>query len=251
VTGPSTGNHYGYSVYADPATASTFDESRFGGPIGGLIASTQAAVLREFIGPIAGRRVLDVGTGTGRAALLIAREGGDVKAVDPSDAMLSVARKRAAERGLSITFGLGDAHALEFPDRMFDVVVSLRVLMHTPRWRTCLSELCRVTNGLIVLDYPAVSSAASVQSIARRALHAVGLSKEPYRVFSDRQITDVLARAGFQVRSRHRQFVLPIALHKMIGSPRFTQQSEALLERIGLLKLAGSPVTIVAERCAY
>jgi hypothetical protein len=43
--------------------------------------------------------------------------------------------------------------------------------------------------------------------------------------------------------------VLPIAFHKAVGSRRFTQWSERLLERIGLLKLFGSPVTLVAERC--
>jgi hypothetical protein len=43
---------------------------------------------------------------------------------------------------------------------------------------------------------------------------------------------------------------LPIALHKAIGSRRFTISTERLLDRAGLLKLFGSPVTLVAERCA-
>jgi hypothetical protein len=46
-----------------------------------------------------------------------------------------------------------------------------------------------------------------------------------------------------------RQFVLPIALHKTVNSRRFTVNSEAFLERIGLLRVCGSPVTIVADRC--
>jgi hypothetical protein len=47
----------------------------------------------------------------------------------------------------------------------------------------------------------------------------------------------------------HRQFVLPIALHKAIGSRGFTDTVEGLLRRSGLLRLFGSPVTVVAERC--
>jgi hypothetical protein len=39
------GDHYSYAVYADPATAQTFDDRRFGGPIGELVAGTQARVL--------------------------------------------------------------------------------------------------------------------------------------------------------------------------------------------------------------
>jgi hypothetical protein len=47
----------------------------------------------------------------------------------------------------------------------------------------------------------------------------------------------------------HRQFVLPIALHKAIGSRAFTVGVETVLARIGLLRLVGSPVTVVAVRC--
>jgi hypothetical protein len=58
-----------------------------------------------------------------------------------------------------------------------------------------------------------------------------------------------LERRGFLVRSVHRQFVLPIALHKAIGSRRFTNLSRELGDRLGLLRLFGTPVTVVAERC--
>jgi ubiquinone/menaquinone biosynthesis C-methylase UbiE len=170
--------------------------------------------------------------------------------VDASDAMLAIARRRAAADGASIRFQLGDAHALDFADRSFDVAVSLRVLMHTPEWRRCIGELCRVAERLVVVDYPSATSVALIESIARRAGHALGVRTEPYRVFSHRAIADAFDRCGFRVRSVHRQFVLPIAVHKAIGSRRFTLGVEGALDRAGLLKLVGSPVSIVAERCA-
>jgi 2-polyprenyl-3-methyl-5-hydroxy-6-metoxy-1,4-benzoquinol methylase len=246
----ATRDHYSYTVYADPATARTFDDRRFGGPIGELIAAEQARVLAGFIGEVHDRRVLDVGSGTGRAALLLARAGARVTAVDASEPMLAVARQRASDEHLTITFAVCDAHALDFPDRAFDVAVSFRVLMHTPQWRVCLGELCRVADRLVVIDYPSRASIARLQAVARRAASLLGVRTEAYRVFSDREVTEVLARRGFQVRARHRQFVLPIALHKAVGSRRFTVASESLLKRIGLLSLFGSPVTLVAERCA-
>jgi SAM-dependent methyltransferase len=249
VSDPSR-SHYSYTVYADPDTARSFDDRRFGGPIGDLVAGAQAAVLTSFAGRIHDRPVLDVGTGTGRAALLLAREGARVTAVDPSEQMLTIARQRAAAEGARIRFDVGDAHALAFPDRGFEVVVCLRVLMHTARWRVSVAELCRVAERLVVVDYPSAYSVALFQAMARRALHAAGVRTEPYRVFTPRAIADAFAGCGFRVRSVHRQFVLPIALHKAIGSRRFTMASEALLRRAGLLKLFGSPVTVVAERCA-
>lgn len=243
-------DHYSYTVYADPGTARTFDERRFGGPIGDLVARGQAETLARFLGPVEGRSILDVGTGTGRAALLLSAAGARVTGVDASEEMLAIARKRAVEQQADVRFEAGDAHALGFPDRSFDVAVSLRVLMHTPRWQTCVGELCRVARDRVLIDYPSARSTALLQSVGRRVRHAAGANTEPYRVFFDREIAAALHRHGFQVRSVHRQFVLPIALHKAIGSQAFTEALERVLRRLGLLHLFGSPVTVLAERCA-
>lgn len=243
-------DHYSYTVYADPATAATFDARRFGGPIGEIVAASQARVLLELAGDARGRSVLDVGTGTGRAALLLAEAGARVSGVDASEEMLAVARERAAKQHLAVTFALGDAHALEFADESFDLVVSLRVLMHTPEWRRCLAELCRVAGRRVIVDYPSASSMAALESATRRITHALGRRTEPYRVFTSGAIAREFRSHGFEVRAVHQQFVLPIALHKAIGSPRFTASVERLFERAGLLSVFGSPITIVAERCA-
>jgi ubiquinone/menaquinone biosynthesis C-methylase UbiE len=243
------GNHYSYAVYADPATAKTFDDRRFGGPIGELVAATQARVLMDMAGRIDERPILDVGTGTGRAALLFARGGAAVTGLDASEEMLTIARQRAAGEGLSVAFRRGDAHDLEFADRTFDIAVSLRVLMHTPNWRRCIAELCRVASRLVIVDYPSAVSAALVESMTRRVLYAAGRRTEPYQVFTQRTIAAAFERSGFTVRSVHRQFVLPIALHKAIGSRRVTEATEDLLARAHLLGIFGSPVTLVAERC--
>jgi 2-polyprenyl-3-methyl-5-hydroxy-6-metoxy-1,4-benzoquinol methylase len=249
VTDRARENHYSYTLYADPETARSFDDRRFGGPIGALVAENQAQLLAAFIGPLTGRRILDVGTGTGRAALLLARAGARVTGVDASEPMLSVARERAAQAGLALTFLAGDAHALTFPDRAFEVAVSLRVIMHTPRWRDCIGELCRVSDDLVILDYPARTSLAALQSWLRGLAHRVGVRTEPYRVFSHREIRGALEASGFRVRAMDRLFVLPIALHKLIGSRRVTLAVEGLLDRLGLRRRFGSPVTLVAERC--
>src|SRR5207244_1596046 len=92
VSVPPADDHYSYRVYADPATAQHFDERRFGGDIGRMVAASQADALARFAGQVADRTVLDVGTGTGRAALLMARAGARVTGVDPSEEMLAIAR---------------------------------------------------------------------------------------------------------------------------------------------------------------
>ena len=255
---PETPRHYSYEVYADPAMAEGFDALRFSGPIGRLIADTQERKIAAFLAPLEGRRILDVGTGTGRAAIALARRGAIVTGVDASAEMLQVAKRRAAdagvpenpERGAGVTFIRGDAHRLDFADRSFDAVVCLRVLMHTPDWRASLGELCRVSAGRVVFDYPSLWSAAAVQAVTRRIVHVVKPSVEAYRVFSPRAIASALAAHGFAVRGEHRQFVLPIALHKRVNSEAWTRRVEGAMEHAGLMRRFGSPVTIVAERCA-
>jgi len=242
-------DHYSYTLYADPATARTFDDRRFGGPIGELVAREQAGVLARFLDPIAGRTIVDVGTGTGRAALQLAQAGAHVTGIDASEQMLAVARQRAAAAATAVNFQIGDAHALPFPDRNFDAAVCLRVLMHTPDWRHSVAELCRVADRFVVADFPSAASVALVQALWRRALHAAGVRTEAYRVFSRGEIARAFRTGGFRIRGIHRQFVLPIALHKAIGSLRFTETSERALAAVGLLAVFGSPVTIVAERC--
>jgi ubiquinone/menaquinone biosynthesis C-methylase UbiE len=242
--------HYSYAAYADPAMARSFENRRFGGPIGEYVAKSQARVLANMVGRIQDRSIVDVGTGAGRAAILMARGGARVTAVDASEQMLEVARQRAAEERLKIKFVRGDAHALQFPDREFDVAICLRVLMHAPEWRRCLGELCRIAERLVIFDYPAAMSAALFESVSRRVVHTLGVRTEAYRVISDRAIRQALRQSNFQVRSVHRQFVMPIQFHRAIGSRKFTIWSEDLLDRAGLLKRLGSPVTVVAERCA-
>jgi len=244
-----TEDHYSYRVYADPAMADAFDALRFSGPIGTLLAETQDRVVAAFLGPVEGRAVLDVGTGTGRAALGLAQRGAVVTGVDASEEMLRVAKARAAEAGLPATFDVGDAHALRYPDRAFAAAVSLRVLMHTPDWRVCLRELCRVADDRVVFDFPAAFSAAALQAGFRRVAAAAGRPVEAYRVLRMKDVAAVLTACGFRVADAHRQFVLPIALHKVIGSRRVTLAVERAFEALGLLKLAGSPVTVVAVRC--
>jgi len=244
-----TDEHYSYSVYADPSMAERFDAMRFSGPIGTLLADTQEEVVADFLGPVEGRAILDVGTGTGRAALSLARRGARVTGVDASAEMLRVARERAAASGLLLTFDVGDAHRLGFSGRSFAAAVSLRVLMHTPDWRVCLREMCRVADDRVVFDYPAACSAAALHAAGRRVLAVFGRPVEAYRVLRRREVRHAVEACGFRIEREHRQFVLPIALHKAIGSRRGTIAVEKALRAVGLLRLLGSPVTVLAVRC--
>ncbi|MGH3036875.1 MAG: methyltransferase domain-containing protein [Gaiellaceae bacterium] len=91
-------------------------------------------------GDLAGRRVLDVGCGTGRLAAALAERGVRVWGVDPSAEMLAQARAGA---GKGVGFKQGRAEALPFKDRWFERAV-LRLVIHLVDRPRALPELARV-----------------------------------------------------------------------------------------------------------
>lgn len=245
---PGKKDHYSYEHYRSEKVAEGFDALRFGGPIGEMVQHTQEVLLMAAFGPVQGRTVLDVGTGTGRAALAFARAGAVVTGIDASEQMLAVARRTAEERKLTATFQVGDAHAIPFADKQFECAVSLRVIMHTPNWQQCVSELCRVAKWRIVVDFPSARSAAAIESRSRQKKLARGEKTEAYRVLKVEDVRAVIEAAGFKVIGVHKQFVLPINFHKLFNAPMLTNAVESTLAVFGLLNLFGSPVTITAER---
>jgi ubiquinone/menaquinone biosynthesis C-methylase UbiE len=82
-------------------------------------------VLKELIGKDAGADVLDVGTGTGFLALMLAELGYKSHGIDFAEGMLVIASQHAAKRGVQVGFQLGEAENLPYPNEMFDVVVKI------------------------------------------------------------------------------------------------------------------------------
>jgi ubiquinone/menaquinone biosynthesis C-methylase UbiE len=240
--------HYSYQHYADPAVADGFDALRFSGPIGRYLLESQEALLMEMLAPLEARTILDVGTGTGRAALGLAAAGAHVVGLDASAEMLRVARRRATDAGLPPVFGVADAQHLPLASGAVDAAVCLRLLMHVIDWRRAVAELCRVSRWRVIVDFPAAMSFAALESRARKIGAAAGRRTEPYRVMAERDVMNAFTAHGFRVVHTSRQFVLPIAFHKKIGRLGFTEASERALAAVGLRRLLGSPVTMVAER---
>ncbi|MDR2433931.1 MAG: methyltransferase domain-containing protein [Treponema sp.] len=70
---------------------------------------------------------LDIGTGPGFFAILMALEGHRVTAVDCTESMIAEARLNAEREGASVNFMLADSHATDFADETFDLIISRNV----------------------------------------------------------------------------------------------------------------------------
>jgi len=106
-----------------------------------LAPAAAHVVQRAGIEP--GQTVLDLGTGTGNAAVLAARAGAEVTAVDPSPRLLDVARQRVGQG----EFVVAKAEELPFEDRSFDRVISMFAVIFSHEPERAAKEILRVTRG--------------------------------------------------------------------------------------------------------
>jgi ubiquinone/menaquinone biosynthesis C-methylase UbiE len=99
--------------------------------------------------------VLEVAVGTGKN-LPYYPPGCRIIAMDVSREMLNVARKRAAELSMDVSFLLADAQALPFPDHSFDTVVSSLSTCTFPEPLIALQEIarvCRTDRRVLLLEH--------------------------------------------------------------------------------------------------
>lgn len=85
------------------------------------------------VGDVRGRVVLDYGCGNGENTLPLVARGARVVAVDVSEDLLRLARRRLALHGLadrSAIFLAGSAHDLPLPDASVDAVMGIAILHH-------------------------------------------------------------------------------------------------------------------------
>lgn len=101
--------------------------------------------------------VLDVGSGTGRYALKLARKGANVTALDQSPEMLAVACQAAQQEGLSIDFQLASLDdGLPQAANEFDLLVCALMLCHVPDLAHAAQEFVRVLRPggyLLITDF--------------------------------------------------------------------------------------------------
>lgn len=95
------------------------------------------------VGDLRGKKVLDLGSGLGEAAVYFALQGAHVTACDVSPAMLDVVRRVALRHGVHVELQEAPAERTGLPDAAFDLVYAGNVLHHVDTPET-LREICRL-----------------------------------------------------------------------------------------------------------
>lgn len=86
----------------------------------------------DFLGDLAGKRILEYGCGLGRLTVLLAKSGAEVTAFDLSERSVEATRERVAFNGLSdrVEVVAASGEHLPFADASFDLAVGKAVLHH-------------------------------------------------------------------------------------------------------------------------
>jgi len=134
----------------------------------------------EFAGQFAnGRRVLDIGCGTGYGSAHLLECGASAaQGIDLAEEAIAYARRRFGKTGAQ--FDVMDAQRLGFSDKSFDMVFSSENLEHLPNPQACVKEVRRILTdkGIFVLGTPNCEMNVDERGLLNNPFHVKEFSFE-------------------------------------------------------------------------
>jgi SAM-dependent methyltransferase len=160
-------------------------------------------------------RVLDIGSGTGNAAMLAAQRGADVVAVEPAERLREVARERVASAGLTVDVRAGTAAAMPIDDASIDVALSVFAVIFAPEPAEAAAEIARVltpAGRLVMTAWTPSGAFADVFRLEAQIMReALGTpeSPPPFAWHEESAVAELFKPHGFTVHSA--QHPIPFA----------------------------------------
>jgi ubiquinone/menaquinone biosynthesis C-methylase UbiE len=198
----------------------------------------------QYLGPLEGKRVLEVSCGRGGFSRLLAARGAVMFGADFSEAALKIAQRRTAGgdvNGMAVRLVQADAHYLPYGNESFDVIISCETIEHLLDPLAALKEMARVcrARGLLYLTTPNYFNAMGLYFIYARLRGRRGTpgGDQPVdRVFVFPQIRRMLKRAGWKITRSDG------AVHQFPILPGHNPLAAPLLESNRILRRVLSPL---------
>ena len=110
----------------------------------------------ERVGPILGKKILDVGFGSGGVGIAFSQAGAIVSGVDVDPELKGIAERNALAHNATLDLKIYNGGDLPFSENFFDYVTSSSVLEHVSFPESLLNEMLRVLKprGRIFLSLP-------------------------------------------------------------------------------------------------
>ncbi len=223
----------------DIDTSSDGYAQRFAGPIGAWLLQRQTSTVLSLIRPWPSTRILEVGGGHGQLTAALLEHGYHVTVLGSDERCGARVQSLSGPR---CRFDTGNVIELPYPDRAFDVVISVRLLSHLTQWNRAVVHMARVAQAAVVVDYPTSQSLNCLTPVLFGAKRQVEGNTRTYRLFQDQELQTVFAAHGYVRRTRLPQFFWPMVVHRAMGRPRLSAALESLPRCVGLTRSFGSPV---------
>lgn len=226
----------------DIETASREYAKRFSGEWGKYLLNRQEKLVAECLPEAQQQTLLSVGGGHAQLADLYTRSGIDFTVYGSEGASVELLKP------YDIQYQSGNILEFPYDDSAFDVVVAIRLLTHLDDWPKLIEEMCRVSVGQIIIEYPSIRSLNCISPMLFRLKKQIETDTRTFRLFNDSEIKAELARHGYQVEFRRGQFIFPLVAHRMLKSHWLLRRFESLFAWLGLSGLFGSPVILSARK---
>ena len=230
----------------DIETSSADYARRFAGQAGAHLLNVQAKSIAEALRGCAPGTALDVGGGHGQLVDPLRALGWTVTVLGSDAECERNLRELHGKR--DCTFVRGDLLALPIPDRSFDLVVAVRLVSHIEAWETLLEQMCRVARKWVVIDYPSTTGLNALTPLLFGLKKGFEGNTRTYRSFSSGELERAFTSHGFRRGRIHKQFFMPMVVHRALKSAAPLRFVETLSRGLGLTALGGSPVILRADR---
>ncbi len=234
-------------LYQRRDIARKYDNDRFGGAFGNHLENIEIETYGSLMDSDHSR-ILDAGAGTGKLSVRLRQKSLPVTSIDASREMLDITIAKGKTLGLTVDAAVCDVHDMCFTDGAFDCVLASRILMHLRDWRRGIGELCRVSNRLVIIDFPVSPSFGALESVSRNLCHRLRQDVIPYNVFRFGAVRQEFEKSDFQIVDVRRECFMPMAFHRRLNNPEKSIAIEKWFAKLRLISLFGSPVTTKAVK---
>jgi 2-polyprenyl-3-methyl-5-hydroxy-6-metoxy-1,4-benzoquinol methylase len=231
---------------ADIETSTDQYANRFSGGTGAWMLEVQEKITLDMIQPSKEKKVLDVGGGHGQLSIPLCRDGYNVTVLSSAESC----RHRISgiiDDG-KCKFDIGNIIELPYKDNSFESVICFRLLTHCEQWPKLVEELCRVSAGNIIVDYPTSQSLNKIAPMLFKAKKKFEGDTRSWKLFKHKEVINEFKKNGYIVKRKKAQFFIPMVLHRAFKSPIISKVLEGICRILGLTHFWGSPMIVKFEK---
>lgn len=200
--------------YQDDDIAARYDALRFKNKGGQIVHDVEKNVLLEMLENHPKEEfLLEVASGTGRFAVMLAGKGYRIVAIDSSYEMMKLLRRAIQEQEGEVFCVCGDAFQLPFKKKSFKGVYSIRFVWHFASYKYLINAIMEVCREYFIFDMINKASIASITTlIANRLVYKLIFTSTT----SSKEMKSFFQEKGYRIVKFMSRFFFPFIFYRKL-----------------------------------